>query len=109
MESENTLEKGGIDIKAIIDDILRELKRLFWIVLVLMLIFSAVFYVRAKRSYVPSYTASEIFTIHVNAAEGTSSSNFYNSTMATQLAKTFPYILTSGVLKEVVCDDLGLD
>ncbi len=104
MESENITEKGGIDIKAIIDDVLRELKRLFWIVLVLMVLLAAVFYVRAKRSYVPYYTTSATFTINV----GSQSSSYFNSAMAAQLEKTFPSILTSGVLKEVVCNDLGL-
>ena len=37
-----------------------------------------------------------------------SSQSYYNTSAAEQMAKTFPYILTSGVLKERVEEELGL-
>lgn len=35
--------------------------------------------------------------------------DYVNAQSAQQMAEVFPYILTSGVLKDVVAEDMGLD
>ncbi len=39
----------------------------------------------------------------------TGSASFFNNSTAEQMAKTFPYILTSGVLKRKVAKDMKVD
>ena len=56
------------------------------------------------------YTASATFTINIKQDQqdaSTSSVTFFDNSTAEQMAKTFPYILTSGVLKRKVAQDMG--
>mgnify|MGYP001225438175 CR=1 FL=1 len=53
------------------------------------------------------YRASASFSISANVASG--ATTYYNRTAAKQLATTFPYILTSSPLSNVVAADLGLE
>ena len=62
--------------------------------------------------YVPYYTASSTFTINIQEDQSggnmTQTTSFYDNETAEQMAKTFPYILTSGVLRRKVAKDLGV-
>ena len=54
------------------------------------------------------YTASATFTVYVKN-ESQASVTAYNYAAAQQMAKTFPYILTSGALSDVVAKSLDMD
>lgn len=82
-------------------------KRLWIIVLVLAVICSAGLSLVTYYRFVPSYSVSATFTVNVDVRE--SSSQSYNKATASQLAKTFPNILTSSSLNKVICSDLGVD
>lgn len=47
------------------------------------------------------------FTVNVVGMSGASAS-YYSKSTAEQFARTFPYILTSGVLRNLICEDLKL-
>lgn len=85
------------DIYNIVRDVLRD----WWVVLCVAL--SAAFLV---------YIASATFTINIQEDQSgvstSSTSSFYDNETAEQMAKTFPYILTSGVLRRKVAKDLGV-
>lgn len=83
------------------------LKKLWIIILVLAVVFSAGFVGFAYKTFVPEYEASATFTVNVDVQE--SSSQKYNKATADQLAKTFPKIITSGSLTRIVCRDLGVN
>ena len=96
-----------LSLRRIFSAFLRGLRRLWWVTLLLVVLLGGALGFRAWRSYVPQYTASATFTVYVgNPLQA--STPVYNSATAEQMAKTFPYILTSGVLSEVVQTDLGL-
>lgn len=106
-EEDFTEEK--IDIFQLIDDMWKGAKR-FGIVMILFAILLACFmYVRSRRSYVPVYSSSSTFTVSSDNQSAYGGSNYYNNITAKQMAKTFPYILTSGLLQKTVAADLGVD
>ncbi|MBR5474882.1 MAG: polysaccharide biosynthesis tyrosine autokinase [Lachnospiraceae bacterium] len=95
------LEK--IDLTDLMLDFIHGIKRLWWLVVGLAVLFGAVSYFRVSSSYVPRYVASS--TMAVQAVGG---SSYINEETAEQMAEVFPYILSSGVLKDVVAKDLGM-
>ena len=105
-------EKDLIDITELLSDYLRIFRKMWIWLLIFALAGSAVFYVRARMSYRPVYTASATFTINIQKEQqaGTTSGTtaFYDNTTAKQMATTFPYILTSGVLRRQVAKDMGM-
>ncbi len=98
---------GGMDLNALVDDLWKGFKKFAWLVAVLAAVFSVLFYMRARFSYTPYYQASATFTINANTGLNYSN-NYYNNATATQMAQTFPYIISSGVLKNVIAEDLGV-
>ncbi len=92
----------------IISNAIKGAIRLFWIcILVFALVFSALsFYY--TYSYTPIYTASATFVINVSSEYNTET-RYYDIETANQLAKTFPSVLKSGILSDVVANDLGLN
>ena len=67
--------------------------------LVLVALISGAMCFRTWRGYVPMYQASASFTVHMkNPFYATQ--QYYNIAIAEQMAKTFPQILTSGLLSD---------
>ena len=100
-------EEQKLDLFVLLDGVWKEAKRRWVLLLVLVLLGSSVLAVRQYSSYSPTYTASASFTVRV-ANPLYSSVSSYNAKTAEQMAKTFPYILTSGVLQERVMAHLGI-
>ncbi len=90
----------------LLDVFLQGLKRLWWLVLLLTLLGGVGMGYRAWTSYVPSYSASVTFSVYT-VNENQSSVATFNQAAAQQMEKTFPYILTSGVLSDLVKADVG--
>ena len=97
-----------IDITLLLTDYLRTLRRMWIRVAILAVIGAVITGVLAYRNYEPMYTASTTFTIRIRNAQGGTTSTYYDNSAAEQLAKTFPYILTSGVLQRRVASELGV-
>lgn len=114
-ESQNSkkTESGElIDVVTILLDYCRVLRRMWGRILLLVIIGTVVCYLRGNLTYSPQYTASATFTINIRQEQqnGTySDSSFFDNSAAEQMAKTFPYILTSGVLQRKVAQSLGMD
>ncbi|MGN0334290.1 MAG: polysaccharide biosynthesis tyrosine autokinase [Lachnospiraceae bacterium] len=98
-------EPDKIDINDFLMDMIRGVKKLWWLVIGLAAVFGAVSYLKVSTTYAPTYVASA--TMAVNFA-GTNAS-YINIESAQQMAEVFPYILTSGVLQDVVAEDLGME
>lgn len=81
-------------------------KRLWIFILVFAVLGAAGMVGLTYKTYVPQYSASATFTVNVDVKE--SSSQHYNKATASQLAKTFPNILTSSALNKIICNDLGV-
>lgn len=111
MESEQNkaLETAGLlYMTTLLDDMWRGFKKYFWLLFLLVGIGGAGFFVHASRSYTPSYTAYASFVIKAKTPYGYSES-YSSKATAGQMSKTFPYILKSGALQQVVLEDLGLE
>ena len=104
-ESSADAADSSFDLSVFAKDSLRMLLRLFWLPLLLAVVFGALLCYNAKRSYRPMYKASATFTVNVVGMSGASAS-YYSKSTAEQFARTFPYILTSGVLRNLICEDL---
>lgn len=99
-----------IDIITVLVDFLRVFRRMWKRVVILGLLGALVLTYHANSNYRAYYTASATFTINIRQeqANGTSSSaSFFDNAAAEQMATTFPYILTSGVLQRKVANELG--
>ena len=88
-----------LDLFVLIDDFLREAKRLLILGMILVLVGAVGLAGFQRMRYTPVYEATASFTVRVSNPLFSSVSS-YNSTTAEQMAKTFPYILTSDVLRE---------
>lgn len=108
MGSEST-EKSimGIDLRIFISDFLRSAKHMLWLGIALVFLAVAVFCARTHLTYTPRYQASASFTIYVTDPLQAEVRQ-YNTATAEQMAKSFPYILTSGALSNMVMQELGI-
>ncbi len=97
--SDNQLEK--IDITRFVDEFLNSLKKIWVVVLVLTAGMGTLGYLRIKDSYIPSYTAEATVAVTVM-----SDGKMNDAKTAEQLGVIFPYILTSGVLRDVIIEDM---
>ena len=104
VENNNEIER--IDITTGIYDFLRTAKKIWFVLLVIVLVSGVSSGVAYNVKYQPSYTA--VTTLSVSISPNASSSYYDNST-AKQLSKTFPYILTSDVLQRKVAKSLEMD
>ena len=109
MANNTTVKKTPFSTTAdnIISNAIKGAIRLFWVgILAFALVFSSLaFYY--TYSYTPMYTASATFVINVSGEYNTET-RYYDVETANQLAKTFPSVLKSGVLSDIVANDLGL-
>ena len=108
MGSENT-EKNTtkIDLSVLMSDFLRSARHFAYLGIVLVLVAAAFFGWNNYRSYSPQYRASASFTVYVtNPLQA--EVRTYNTATAEQMVKTFPYILTSGVLRDMVMRELDI-
>lgn len=104
-ETHTTDELEKIDITSLWMDIIQGIKKFWWLVISLAIICGAASYLKVTTSYSPTYVASATLAVNFSG----SSSSYVNMESAQQMAEVFPYILTSGVLNEVIAEDLGLD
>lgn len=108
MGSENTEKNiAQIDLRVMLSDFLRVAKQLLWLGVALVLLATAALSGWTYLSYTPKYQATASFTVYVSnplQAE----IRTYNTATAEQMAKTFPYILTSGALSDMVMQELGI-
>ncbi|MDO4734724.1 MAG: hypothetical protein Q4A51_05640, partial [Lachnospiraceae bacterium] len=96
-----------LKVTKIFDGMRKSFRRFWWLVLLFILVGASSFYLYSKKTFVPQYQAYCSFAISATTAYG-SSADYYNQKAATQLNKTFPYIISSGVLMDAVAEDLGV-
>ncbi len=104
----NEVKIAGIDLRILLGDGLRMMRRTAALFAALAVLCTALLCLRVYRTYRPVYRASATFTVYV-ANPLQSEIRSYNTATAEQMAKTFPYILTSGALNDRVMRELGID
>ena len=98
--TENAPEK--IDLTNLMRDGKRAFRKLWWLVLGLVIVFAAKAYLTVSYSYVPQYVASA--TMAIRSASGEAS--YIDESTAKQMASIFPYIMKSGLLENAILDDM---
>ena len=96
-------ETEKIDIMGLVSAFLNGLRRLWVLLLVIVIVCTLRSYFSTSFSYTPQYVASATVSV---TAPGESYTNIQS---AQEMAEMFPYVLTSGVLREVIQNDMGLD
>lgn len=105
-------ENDYIDLGVLLIDFWKGIKKYWFIVISLMFLGIGAMWGYRYSTYVPMYQASASFTVktvddmldnEVNTAYGF----FYDKNTADQIEKTFPYILSSGILQKQLCKELG--
>lgn len=93
-------------------DFFKSFKKFWWTLILFTALLGAFAAFRQYTSYTPVYKVSETFTVNTQKSTtvgGVSSYSFYyDSATASQLADTFPYILSSNLLQDTVCEELGV-
>lgn len=107
MSSEASESK--IDLYRLFLRILRELKRMWIIVLALAAALSVYSYVKAKRAFVPRYESKALFkvTFGYNPDNILSATSVYDNTAASQLAAAFPNLISTDIMRDLMLDKLG--
>ena len=98
-----------IDIMSIIKDYFRVFRKMWKQIIALIVLCTVGITLLANHRYVPYYTASATYSINIGAdVQNGSSMNkaFFDNSAAEQMATTFPYILTSGVLQRKVAKEM---
>lgn len=101
-------EEDKIDIISLLLDCKKCFQMSWWLFLILVLLGAGVGFLRMERNYTAYYEASASFVVTSGTQDNVISSSYYDKISAEQLNATFPYILTSGALNQVVAKDLGL-
>ena len=105
----NTEEK--LDIVSFVYDTGKGLRRHIVLILVLMSLAASICYGLAMRSYVPRYSSTATVIVSLKSAVNTNESftSYYTRSATQQVSQTFPYIASSGVLKNMIVSDFGAD
>ena len=103
-------EKDAVDLGTLFHDFFRGGIKYWWVVLILVVVFAAVQFVRSTRSYRPMYRSEASFTVATRDSgdENYYYSFYYDKVTATQMANTFPHLLDSDLLLDMVKEDLGV-
>lgn len=95
------------------EDIWQGFLKYWWVCIILMLLGAGVMFFRSYVRFTPSYECSATFTVQTQqvGAAGDSITSYaftYNRSAATQLASTFPSIIKSNILQDIIRNDLEL-
>ncbi|MDO4544158.1 MAG: polysaccharide biosynthesis tyrosine autokinase [Clostridia bacterium] len=98
---------GNKPIMSLLADTFKAFRKFWWLSILLGAILFSVFFYRGYSKVHVTYTASASFYITVQTA-GYTYAHVYSAGTAEQMAETFPYLLQSQILQDVVKEDLGV-
>ena len=112
-KTQKSTQKVEAHFKIYLTDFIKGVKKLWWVCIALAVLFGGGLAARGVLQYRPQYTASATFVVSMQSVSGASTglskySYSYDITTAEQLASTFPHILSSNLLQEIVCTELGV-
>lgn len=108
MESSQNSAPAPIDLISILSRFWKQLKRIWILVLVLTMLLSGLNLIRAARSYSPVYECKAIFSVASGYATDDifTSSYYYDSATAQSMASTFPYLLSTDFMRDLIIEQL---
>lgn len=105
-------ESDYINLGVLLIDFWKGIRKFWYLLIILVILGMGAMWSYHHFTYIPMYQASASFTVktvddmldnEINAAYGF----FYDKNTADQIEKTFPYILSSGILIKHLCEELG--
>lgn len=99
-------KRADTNLMYFLDDMWKCLMKYIVVFPIIILVCGAIAVGYKWYTYRPVYRAYTSFAISSETTYGYSST-YYTSRVAKQLGKTFPYILSSGALQQIVSEDLG--
>ncbi len=114
VKDQKSSNKVEAHFKIYLTDFIKGVKKLWWVCIALAVLFGGGLAVRGVLSYSPTYSVSATFVVSMQSVSGANTglskySYHYDTTTAEQLASTFPHILSSNLLQEIVCTELGVE
>ena len=106
---ENQSNLQPIDIMGIVNRVIKALRRLWILVLVLIVLGGGVNYLRSRMNYTPMYQSTAILSVISGYSTGDifSSNTYYDSSAAKQMADSFPYLLSADMMRDLLLQELG--
>lgn len=102
--------KEPINLSQIVVSFLKAFKKLWIIMVIIMVIFTVIGYQKYKRSYVPNYETRATFSITAPEYNGSEDRTYTNnSELASILSVSFDYLINNEVFYEVIKQDLGIN
>ena len=105
MNGEMRLEDGRIDLTSLAETMWKQGRRFWWLLLLLAGIGAAACSFLVKKTYQPVYTAFAAYAVSSDSVYAGNKN--YEQKVTEQIGVVFPYILTSDVLREKVCEKMG--
>lgn len=103
-------QNNGIDFGVLLHNAIGGIRKFWWILVILSTLTAAGFTFWQSRSYQPVYESHTTFTISVDEPSATNNNSFaYDRNAAGQMAATFPYLLESELLTDMVKHDLDVE
>lgn len=101
-------ELQPIDLMDLFQRFWKTFRRMWVLILVLALLCSVFFYVRSARSFRPQYESRALFTVTSGyTADSIFTSSYYDNLAAQQMAETFPYMLQTELMRDLMLQQLG--
>ncbi len=104
-------EEREIDLGLLFYDTIRGARKLWWLLPLLCVLFSGVLYAYKVYTYRPVYQSKASFSVTTKDSTDVNYGYwfYYDESTASQMASTFPYILESDLLTDLIRQDLGVD
>lgn len=111
--TQTTESKKDIFVSVYLSDVLKGLRRFWWVCVAAAVLLGGYSALNQKLNFVPEYTSSVTLTVNTQHADssvgGISVYTFYyDTTTASLLSSTFPFILSCNLLQEAICEDLDI-
>lgn len=108
---ENKPQEAEVSTMQVLKRFFESFKKFWWVSLVCCVAFTVASFAYFSSTFVPMYRSEVKFTIMPlvsgDASNGASVYSFnYNETLAEQMANTFPHIIGSGIMNDIVINDL---
>lgn len=84
------------------------LKKVFWFPIIAAILVGCFFFVKSKRDYHPLYESKAVFAVSsMDIGAHSTYATYYNSSAAQKLTTTFPYVLSSDIMQQLMRAELG--
>lgn len=112
MENNYDQKTEKIELQHLLWGFWKQVKRLWWLLVILAILGGSLMYVRTVRTYQPVYQAQAVFSVSVSYGEGTDIidyANYYDYAAAQLAAETFPYLIKSEAMSQRLKQQLGVN